>query len=104
MTWVNIAWFDAECLPVGEAITFQSVPDGSGTTTTTSGGTLASTTDTAYYSPYSSGGSNTNSGLNINTGSGTTPSITLVTDYWLRDENGVSITDENGEGLSLEGL
>jgi hypothetical protein len=37
-------------------------------------------------------------------GSGTTPPIVLTTDYWLRDEDNKVITNQNNEGISLEGL
>lgn len=67
----------------------------SGTTTTSDGGSLLPTTN-----PWSgeSGGSG------VSDGSGTTPGIILATDYWLRDEDGAVITDEDGNWLSLEDL
>lgn len=37
-------------------------------------------------------------------GSGSTPPITVGIDYWLRAETGEVITDELGEGYSLEGM
>lgn len=37
-------------------------------------------------------------------GSGLTPAIAIMADYWLRDETGEIIEDTNGEGISLRGL
>lgn len=37
-------------------------------------------------------------------GTGSTPPITVGIDYWLRAETGEVITDELGEGYSLEGM
>lgn len=36
-------------------------------------------------------------------GTGSTPPISIGADYWLRDENNEVITDDVGEGYSLEG-
>jgi hypothetical protein len=81
-TWVSKEWFSSSAA--------------NSSTTTTDAGNLDTTTN-----PWSS---DTDS-VDITTGgSGVSPSISLATDYWLRNESGEVITDESGNGISLEGL
>jgi hypothetical protein len=80
--WISKEWFSSAATNSG--------------TTTTDAGNLDTTTN-----PWSSV---TDSVDSTTGGSGVSPSILLATDCWLRNENGEVITDESGNGISLEGL
>lgn len=85
--WVDIQWF-------GPADYGGSAS--SGTTAVVDTGTISQ--DSTGVSSGSSRSSDASGG------SGSTPPIAVGTDYWLRNESGAVITDEYGDGLSLEGI
>lgn len=87
--WADIQWFTG------------TTSAASGTTVVDAGelGTSSSPWTDSSASSHSSESSTTDP----TGGSGSTPSITIGIDYWLRDENGEVITDELGAGYSLEG-
>ena len=99
--WTDLQWFDSvpsgsssratQVVDAGELGTSATPWSGSGSSTGGSGGSseTSATDDSVVTTPDG--------------GTGSTPPISIGTDYWLRDENNEVITDENGEGYSLEG-
>ena len=95
--WSDTQWFTAG--DVGAVI--------SNTTTVNNAGETDATTN--IWSGDSGAGSSTadyteDAETSATGGSGTTPAITVVTDYWLRVETGEVLTDEIAGPLSLESL
>ena len=93
--WSDTQWFTAG--DIGAVI--------SSTTTVNNSGETAETTN--VWSDSSGNGSATSEYTeDVETlatgGSGATPAITVITDYWLRNEVGEIMTDESGSSLSLE--
>lgn len=95
--WSDTQWFTAG--DVGAVI--------SNTTPVNNAGETSATTN---IWPSSPGTSSSTSGYteeaetSATGGSGSTPAITIVTDYWLRTEVGEILTDESGASLSLESV
>ena len=101
-TWTDLQWFASvtsgsssgatQVVDVGELGTSATPWSGSNPSSGGSSGSSseASTTDDSVVTTPDGG-------------TGSTPSISIGTDYWLRDENNEVIADENGEGYSLEG-
>lgn len=95
--WSDTQWFTAS--DIGAAIP--------STTAVTNAGETDATTN--IWSGDSGAGSSTaayteDAETSATGGSGTTPAITIVTDYWLRVETGEIVTDESGASLSLESV
>lgn len=67
-------------------------------------GAVAGSTEVVDAGEVAQSGSGAASTKEVSTGSGSLPAIRVAIDYWLRDKNGEVLTDETGEGLSLEGL
>lgn len=88
--WADIQWFTG------------ATSAASGTTVVDAG--ELGTSSTPWTDSSSSSASSSDSITDITGGSGATPSITVGTDYWLRNENGEAITDTDDSYLSLEGL
>lgn len=100
-TWADLQWFASvvggsssgatQVVDVGELGTSATPWSGSSSSSGGSSGSseTATTEDSTATDPTG--------------GTGSTPTISIGTDYWLRDENNEVITDENGEGYSLEG-
>ena len=95
--WSDTQWFTAS--GIGAAISNTTAVNNSGETDATtniwpnSSGNSSSTTSYTEDAETSATG-----------GSGTTPTISIVTDYWLRVETGEVLTDEVAGPLSLESL
>ena len=95
--WSDTQWFTAG--DVGAVISNTTAVNNSGETDAT----------TNIWSDDSSAGSSTTSytedaETSTTGGSGSTPAITIVADYWLRTEVGEILTDESGASLSLESV
>ena len=101
-TWADLQWFASvvggsssgatQVVDVGELGTSATPWSGSNPSSGGSSGSSSETSTTDDSITTSPAG-----------GTGSTPTISIGTDYWLRDENNEVITDENGEGYSLEG-
>ena len=95
--WSDTQWFTAG--DIGAAISNTTAVNNSGETDATtniwpnSSGNSSSTTSYTEDAETSATG-----------GSGTTPTISIVTDYWLRAETGEVLTDEVAGPLSLESV
>lgn len=89
---------------------FTAADAGAVVSNTTAVNNAGETDATAGIWPSSSGSDSTTHGYTEDAetsaagGSGTTPAITIVTDYWLRVETGEVLTDEAAGPLSLESL
>ena len=95
--WSDTQWFTAG--DVGAVV--------SNTTAVTNAGETDATTN--IWSGDSGAGSSTadyteDAETSTTGGSGTTPAITIVTDYWLRAETGEVLTDEVAGPLSWESV
>ena len=100
--WTDLQWFKAisggsssgatQVVDVGELGTSATPWSGSSSSSGGSSGSSSETSTTDDSITTSPAG-----------GTGSTPSISVGTDYWLRDENNEVITDDVGEGYSLEG-
>ena len=95
--WSDTQWFTAG--DIGAVV--------SNTTAVINAGETDATTN--IWSGDSSAGSSTadyteDAETSTTGGSGSTPAITIVTDYWLRAETGEIVTDESGASLSLESV
>lgn len=95
--WSDTQWFTAG--DVGAVISNTTAVNNSGETDATtniwSGGSGASSSASDYVEDTE---------ISTTGGSGSTPAITIVTDYWLRTETGEIVTDESGASLSLESV
>ena len=95
--WNDTQWFTAG--DIGAAVSNTTSVNNAGETGATtniwpnSSGTSSSTTSYTEDAEVSATG-----------GSGSTPAITIVVDYWLRTEVGEILTDESGMPLSLESV
>lgn len=95
--WSDTQWFTAG--DVGAVISNTTAVNNSGETDAATNIWPSSSGSSSSPASYTEDAETSAAG-----GSGTTPAITIVTDYWLRVETGEVLTDEAAGPLSLESL
>ena len=95
--WSDTQWFTAG--DVGAVVSNTTAVNNSGETDATTNIWPSSPGNSSSTTSYTEDAETSATG-----GSGTTPAITIVTDYWLRVETGEVLTDEVDGPLSLESL
>lgn len=95
--WSDTQWFTAG--DVGAVVSNTTVVTNAGETDATTNIWSNSSGNSSPTTSYTEDAETSATG-----GSGSTPAITIVADYWLRTEVGEILTDESGASLSLESV